>query len=988
MKFMTVIAKTTATFVCLWIINFSVLAEKSQTVPSNPSMTSKDYFSDDDKPTSLNLEIKRLDISVSLNNAYAETHILVDFYNPSKKRLEGDFIMDMPHASIVTGYGLDIDGRLVEGVIVEKEAAKKVFEERIRQGIDPGLAEATRENAFKTRVFPIDKNQTRTISLSFVSPISESRPYVLPLVSDESIENFKLDVSNNAIDEAPLVQLPSGLTFTWESKNKVSGQIVNSVSKKNVLLSGELNITPKTLRTHSIERHRNGQRFLAVTLPANSVTKKTIKAPKTVRVYWDSSLSHLSTAKKELSFINRALASFKSAEIEVIQFSGAPTQKNQPSTDLKKISNRLQKVIYHGATNLETLFASQIKRSAVDLCLLVSDGHNTLGKFPLQTMPCPLFTVSAATDADSSGLNLLAKYGGGQFVDLRAMSISEGIKALSSNVQRLLGLELNDRNEITDAEWNTDGDRFRLIVPIKDGDNKLGLAFESSVFDIEFRLDDIQEGQSHSAFWAQQNIATERAKGSSRSELVTLSQTYSVAARETSFLVLETVEDYVENGIRLPEESFDKKQHAEYAELLSEKGQKERDAKSKRMENVISQWAEQIVWFNTKFEFKPKKIRQNISRELTDSSPSLSRRQSRPIIVQEAAQSPAPEPVATSITTNKLMQEVIVTGTITHGSDYNNIDSIKIKAWSPNRAYLKSMKGLCGKPFMRSYFKQRTKHGTLPSFYLEMADVLANCKDFNNAINIALSALELPAANQDTTTAVAQRLMNFNSYETAVELFRQVTVLEPQSPHSWRNLALALEQQADSKNLNNGLRLILYKEALTLLNHIIENPWDEDYDGIEMIAVMEANLLVKKIESVGGRNKILNKRLQRLLDVDLRVLLTWNADQVDVDLWVDEPTKERVSYSNNLSGIGGKISNDMTNGYGPEEYLIKNAISGDYKIKVDYFGSDIINPNGAVIVRVHIFRNWGRENQTVEVADLEFTDQEQKAYRVAKVRIK
>lgn len=984
MKFMTVITKTTAIVVCLWIINFSVLAEKSQTVPSNPSMTSKDYFSDDDKPTSLNLEIKRLDISVSLNNAYAETHILVDFYNPSKKRLEGDFIMDMPHASIVTGYGLDIDGRLVEGVIVEKEAAKKIFEERIRQGIDPGLAEATRENAFKTRVFPIDKNQTRTISLSFVSPISESRPYVLPLISHEPIENFNLYVSNYAIDKAPLVQLPSNLTFTWESKNKVNGQIVNSVSEKNVVLSGELNINPKKLRTHSIERHRNGQRFLAVTLPVNTVTKKSIKAPKTVRVYWDSSLSHQSTAKKELGFIIKALASFKGAEIEVIQFSGAPTQKNQPGTDLKKISSRLQKVIYHGATNLETLFASQIKRSAVDLCLLVSDGRNTLGKFPLQTMPCPLFTVSAATDADSSGLNLLAKYGGGQFVDLRAMSNSEGIKVLSSNVPRLLGLKLDGRNKITDAEWSTDGDQFRLIVPIEDGDNKLSLAFENSAFDIEFSLNDIQEGKTHSAFWAQQNIATKRAKGSSRSELVTLSQTYSVAANETSFLVLETVEDYVENGIRLPKESFGEEQHAEYTELLSEKEQEDRDEKSERMKNVISQWAEQIVWYKTKFEFKSKKIRQKTSGEFADSSPSLNRRQSKPMVAQEADQSLSPSIVASRIGS---IEEVIVTGTINPGSDDNNTGSIKIKAWSPNRVYLKSMKGLCGKPFMRSYFKQRAKHGTLPSFYLEMADALANCNEFNNAINIALSALELPTANQDTITAVAQRLMSFNSYETAAELFRQVTVLEPKSPQSWRNLALALEQQADTKNLNNRLRLILYKEALTLLNHIIENPWHEDYEGIEMIAVMEANLLVKKLEGVGGRNKILDKRLKRLLDVDLRVLLTWNTDQVDVDLWVDEPTKQRVNYSNNLSGIGGKISNDMTNGYGPEEYLLKNAISGDYKIKVDYFSNDIINPNGPVIVRVHIFRNWGRKNQTVEVADLEFTDQEEKEYRVAKVRI-
>jgi len=75
----------------------------------------------------------------------------------------------------------------------------------------------------------------------------------------------------------------------------------------------------------------------------------------------------------------------------------------------------------------------------------------------------------------------------------------------------------------------------------------------------------------------------------------------------------------------------------------------------------------------------------------------------------------------------------------------------------------------------------------------------------------------------------------------------------------------------------------------------------------------------------------------------------------------------------------------MTAGYGPEEYLLKQALPGEYSIEMNYFSSDIINPNGAVTLRAHIYRNWDRANQTVSVVDLEFTEQDQSNYLVAKV---
>lgn len=51
-------------------------------------------------------------------------------------------------------------------------------------------------------------------------------------------------------------------------------------------------------------------------------------------------------------------------------------------------------------------------------------------------------------------------------------------------------------------------------------------------------------------------------------------------------------------------------------------------------------------------------------------------------------------------------------------------------------------------------------------------------------------------------------------------------------------------------------------------------------------------------------------------------------------------------YSNKLSSAGGQISNDMTDGYGPEEYAVHRAPAGPYHVRINGYDADRINPNG------------------------------------------
>ena len=165
--------------------------------------------------------------------------------------------------------------------------------------------------------------------------------------------------------------------------------------------------------------------------------------------------------------------------------------------------------------------------------------------------------------------------------------------------------------------------------------------------------------------------------------------------------------------------------------------------------------------------------------------------------------------------------------------------------------------------------------------------------------------------------------------------FEEVLRLRPEEPQSHRDLALVLAQLGQ------------YGRALELLQHVVMNQWDR-FDEIELIALMELNALLPKARAQGLEKLSLDPRLIQLLDVDVRIVITWDADLTDIDLWVIEPTGEKVYYQNMLSTIGGHFSKDFTQGYGPEEYIIRKARHGVYKIQANFYGSQAQMMSGAV----------------------------------------
>jgi hypothetical protein len=104
---------------------------------------------------------------VLVDGALAQTTLTLTFANDANRILEGELLFPLPEGSTVSGYGLDVNGQMVDGVAVEKEHARQSYEQEVHKGIDPGLLEHVAGNNFRTRVYPIPAKGTRTVRVQY-----------------------------------------------------------------------------------------------------------------------------------------------------------------------------------------------------------------------------------------------------------------------------------------------------------------------------------------------------------------------------------------------------------------------------------------------------------------------------------------------------------------------------------------------------------------------------------------------------------------------------------------------------------------------------------------------------------------------------------------------------------------------------------------------------------------------------------------------------
>ncbi len=106
-------------------------------------------------------------VTVDIRDQIARTTVEESFVNHTNQRLEGVFHFPLPQDASISGFGMWIGGELIEADIVEKQRAREIFEEILREERDPALLEWAGGNLFKARVFPIEPHSEKRIKITY-----------------------------------------------------------------------------------------------------------------------------------------------------------------------------------------------------------------------------------------------------------------------------------------------------------------------------------------------------------------------------------------------------------------------------------------------------------------------------------------------------------------------------------------------------------------------------------------------------------------------------------------------------------------------------------------------------------------------------------------------------------------------------------------------------------------------------------------------------
>jgi hypothetical protein len=273
---------------------------------------------------------------------------------------------------------------------------------------------------------------------------------------------------------------------------------------------------------------------------------------------------------------------------------------------------------------------------------------------------------------------------------------------------------------------------------------------------------------------------------------------------------------------------------------------------------------------------------------------------------------------------------------------------IRLQPWAPDSPYARRLRDADPKDIYRIYLDERGSHRGSTAFFLDVVDLLFAKGQRLLGLRVLSNLAEMNLENRHILRVLGYRLLQAGDATAALPVFRRVRDLSPNEPQSHRDLGLAYAATGQAQ------------KAVDALYEVVSRPWHGRFPEVELIALAELNAVVATAAPKADVSRI-DPRLLRNLPVDLRAVLTWDADNTDIDLWVTDPNGEKAFYGNRLTWQGARMSADFTGGYGPEEFSLKVAKPGKYKVEAQFYGQRQQIVTGATTLQVRLTSKFGSQ---------------------------
>lgn len=154
------------------------------------------------------IRVESVSVDAAIHGQHALTTLEIVIFNPNRQQQEAEIFVPVPRGSSLKSFDLDgVEGKL-NGQLLPREEARRIYDSIVRRVEDPGLLEFAGDGLLRTSVFPVPANGKATVKMT----------YEQFLPRDGNRIDFLLPRS-----EALEYEIPWDFTLTWKSDEGLDG---------------------------------------------------------------------------------------------------------------------------------------------------------------------------------------------------------------------------------------------------------------------------------------------------------------------------------------------------------------------------------------------------------------------------------------------------------------------------------------------------------------------------------------------------------------------------------------------------------------------------------------------------------------------------------------------------------------------------------------------------------------------------------------------
>ncbi len=123
--------------------------------------------------TTMPLELKYQRVYVEITDGVAVTQVQQTFRNPLRHQVEGTYVFPLPDDVAVGDFSMTMGGKTLKGEVLEKEKARRTYEEIVRRVRDPALLEFLGKRLYQASIFPIPPGEQLEVKLQYSQTLTE-----------------------------------------------------------------------------------------------------------------------------------------------------------------------------------------------------------------------------------------------------------------------------------------------------------------------------------------------------------------------------------------------------------------------------------------------------------------------------------------------------------------------------------------------------------------------------------------------------------------------------------------------------------------------------------------------------------------------------------------------------------------------------------------------------------------------------------------------